>query len=330
MVKTMKAVAYYQYGSPDELQMVDIPKPTPNADEVLLKVHATALNAYDWRMLRAEPFIVRLVTGGLLKPSRNILGIDVAGRIEAVGSNITQFQPGDEVFGDISATGKGGMTEYIALPEKSLALKSPKMTFEEAAAFPMASVTTLQGLRDGGKLQPGQSVLINGASGGVGTFAVQIAKALGAEVTAVCSTSKMELARELGADFVIDYTQEDFTQNGKQYDVIYAANGYQPLAAYQRALKPSGYYVMVGGNGKQFFEAILLGGWMSRGGQKMGIFSAKPSQADLEIMRGWFDDGKVKPIIDSVYPLSEAADAVRYLERGHARGKLIIQVAAPI
>lgn len=323
----MKAVAYYHYGSPDELQMVDLPQPIPNPDEILLKVYATALNAYDWRMLRADPFIVRLVTGGYLKPARHILGIDVAGRIEAVGGNVTQFKVGDEVFGDISATGKGGMNEYVTLPEKPLALKSPNMSFEEAAAFPMAAVTALQGLRDGGQLLPGQAVLINGASGGVGTFAVQIAKALGAEVTAVCSTGKMDMARELGADYVIDYTQEDFMQSGKQYDVIYAANGYQPLAAYKRALKPSGYYVMVGGNGKQLFQAMLLGKWFSDKGQKMGTFSAAPSRPDLEIVRDWFDAGKVKPIIDRVYPLHEAADAVRYLEAGHARGKVIVQVA---
>lgn len=322
----MKAVAYYHYGSPDELQMVELPKPTPNPDEVLIKVHATALNAYDWRMLRADPFIVRLVTKGYFKPTRHILGIDVAGRVEAVGSNVTQFKPGDEVFGDISATGKGGMVEYVSVPEKTMALKSSKMSFEEAAAFPMAAVTALQGLRDGGRLSPGQSVLINGASGGVGTFAVQIAKAMGAEVTAVCSTSKMEMARSLGADEVIDYTKEDFAQRGKQYDLIFAANGYQPLAAYQRALKPRGSYVMVGGMGKQLFQALLLGSWMSKDGQKMGTFSAQPNQADLVTVRDWFDAGMVKPVIDRTYPLPEAADAVRYLENGHARGKVIVQV----
>ncbi|MCC6455707.1 MAG: NAD(P)-dependent alcohol dehydrogenase [Caldilineaceae bacterium] len=322
----MKAIVYTKYGPPEVLEFKDVAKPVPKDDEVLIKIHATSLNAYDWRMMRADPFLVRISGFGFFKPKYPILGIDIAGQVEAVGSKVTHFQPGDEVFGDISGTTKGGLAEYVAAPENRLALKPTTATFEEAAAVPMAAVTALQGLRDNGRLQPGQKVLINGASGGVGTFAVQLAKLLGAETTAVCSTRKMEMARSLGADHVIDYTQEDFTQSGKHYNLILAVNGYQSIAAYRRALSPKGIYVMVGGSATQLFQALLLGPWMSRGGQKMGALTAKPSQKDLLFLRDLIEAGKLKAVIDKCYPLHEAAEAIRYLESGHAAGKVVVTI----
>src|SRR5688572_6664592 len=226
----MKAIVYTQYGPPDVLQLKEIEKPTPKDNEVLVKICAASVNAYDWHYMRADPFLVRLM-GGLFRPRNPRLGADIAGRVEAVGSNVTQFRPGDEVYGDLAASGNGAFAEYAAVPEHALVLKPANLSFEQAAAVPMAAVTALQGLRDAGKLQPGQKVLINGASGGVGTFAVQIAKYFGAEVTAVCSTRNIDLVRSLGADHVIDYKRDDFTQNGQRYDLILAVNGYHPLSA---------------------------------------------------------------------------------------------------
>jgi NADPH:quinone reductase-like Zn-dependent oxidoreductase len=304
-----------------------VAKPTPKADEVLVKVHAASVNAYDWHLLTADIFLVRLMGGGLRRPKKAIPGVDIAGRIEAAGSNVKQFRPGDEVFGDISACGNGGFAEYVAVPEHALALKPAALSFEEAAAVPMAAITALQGLRDQGKIQAGQKVLINGASGGVGTFAVQIAKAFGAEVTAVCSTRNLDLARTLGADRVIDYTQEDFTRNGQTYDLILAANGYHPLSAYKRALTPQGIYVMAGGKPGQIFQAMLLGSWLSdNGGKRLGGFTAHANQKDLVMLKELLEAGKVVPVIDKRYSLSEAAEALRYLGAGHARGKVVITV----
>ena len=323
----MKAIVCTKYGPPDGLQLQEVAKPAPKADEVLVKVHAASVNAYDWHLLTADIFLVRLMGGGLRRPKKAIPGVDIAGRIEAAGSNVKQFRPGDEVFGDISACGNGGFAEYVSVPENALALKPATLSFEEAAAVPMAAVTALQGLRDQGKIQAGQKVLINGASGGVGTFAVQIAKAFGAEVTAVCSTRNLDLARTLGADRVIDYTKEDFTRNGQTYDLILAANGYHPLSAYKRALTPQGIYVMAGGKPGQIFQAMLLGSWMSEnGGKKLGGFTAKANQKDLVMLKELVEAGKVVPVIDRRYSLSEAAEALRYLGAGHARGKVVITV----
>ncbi|MCX6133325.1 MAG: NAD(P)-dependent alcohol dehydrogenase [Ignavibacteriales bacterium] len=314
-----------KYGSPDVLQFKEVEKPTPKDDEVLVRIHAASVNMYDWHLLTADIFVVRLMGGGLLRPKHPIPGADIAGRIEAAGSNVKQFRPGDEVFGDISACGDGGFGEYVAVPESSLALKPTNLTFAEAAAVPMAANTALQGLRDYGQIQQGQKVLIQGASGGVGTFAVQIAKSFGAEVTAVCSTRNLEQARSLGADHVIDYTKEDFTRSGQQYDLILAVNGYHPLSDYKRALTPQGIYVMAGGTGAQIFQAILLGPWMSKtGGKKMGGVTGRPKQEDLVFMKGLLEAGRVVPVIDRRYPLSETADALRYLGEGHARGKIVI------
>ena len=323
----MKAIVCTKYGPPDVLQLQEVAKPTPKADEVLVKVHAASVNAYDWHLLTADIFLVRLMGGGLLRPKKAIPGVDIAGRIEAAGSNVKQFRPGDEVFGDISACGNGGFAEYVSVPENALALKPATLSFEEAAAVPLAATTALQGLRDQGKIQAGQKVLINGASGGVGTFAVQIAKSFGAEVTAVCSTRNFDMARTLGADRVIDYTKEDFTHNGQTYDLILAANGYHPLSAYKRALTPQGIYVMVGGTPAQIFQAMLLGAWMSEnGGKRLGGFTAKANQKDLVMLKALVEAGKVVPVIDKRYSLSEAAEALRYLGAGHARGKVVITV----
>jgi NADPH:quinone reductase-like Zn-dependent oxidoreductase len=322
----MKAIVYTEYGSPDVLELKEVDKPTPTDNEVLVKVYAVSANAADLHLLRADPFLIRL-SSGLLKPKNTILGSDIAGRVEAVGRNVKQFKPGDEVFGDISAGGWGGFAEYACAHEDALVLKPANLSFEEAAAVPMAAVTALQGLRSKGHIQPRQKVLINGASGGVGTFAVQIAKAFGAEVTAVCSTRNLDIVRSIGADHVIDYTQEDFTQNGHRYDLILAANGYHPISDYRRVLSPTGTYVMSGGAMSQMTQAMLMGPWMSRNGQKMGNLAAKPNKTDLAFVKELLEACKVKPVIDRCYPLSEVADAIRYLEEGHAQGKVVITVA---
>ncbi|HSO12493.1 MAG TPA: NAD(P)-dependent alcohol dehydrogenase [Anaerolineales bacterium] len=324
----MKAIVYTKYGSPDVLQLKDVAKPALTENEVLVKVHAASVNAADWHLLTADIFLVRLMGMGLFKPKKTILGADIAGRVEAVGRNVKQFQPGDEVFGDISMHGNGSFAEYATAPESALALKPTNLSFEEAAAVPLAATTALQGLRDQGQIQPGQKVLINGASGGVGMFAVQIAKSFGAEVTAVCSTRNLDQARSLGADQVIDYNKEDFTKNGQKYDLILAANGYHSLAAYKRALTSKGIYVMAGGFPAQLFQAMLLGPWMSEsGGRKLGGVSAKANQKDLVLLKGLLEAGKVVPVIDKRYSLSEVPAALRYLGAGHARGKIVITVA---
>ena len=319
----MKAIVYTKYGSPDVLQLKNVEKPAPKDNEVLIKIHAASVNAYDWHFLTADIFLIRLMGGGLLKPKYTGLGADVAGRIEAVGKNVRLFQPGDEVFGMV----RGGFAEYACALEDAFALKPSNLSFEEAAAVPMAGVTALQGLRDEGQIQPGQKVLIHGASGGVGTFAVQIAKSFGAEVTAVCSTRNLDQARSIGADHVIDYTKENFTESGKQYDLIFAANGYHSLSAYKRALAPKGMYIMAGGTMAQIFQAMLFGSLMSeKGGKKMGGVSAKRSQEDLVVLKDLIEAGKVVPVIDRRYALSEAAEALRYLGTKHARGKVVIIV----
>ncbi len=321
----MKAIVYTKYGSPDVLQLKEVSKPAPKDDEVLVKVLAASVNAYDWHLLSADIFLIRFMGGGLLKPKNQQLGADIAGRVESVGKNGKQFKPGDEVFGDIAAWGHGGFSEYVSVPERALVLKPANLSFEEAAAVPMAAVTALQGLRDVGNIQAGQKVLIHGASGGVGTFAVQIAKSFGAEVTAVCSTRNLDQARSIGADHVIDYTKEDFSKNGQQYDLILAVNGYHPLSVYKRALAPKGIYVMAGGTMAQIFQAMLLGPLMSKkGGKKMGGVSAKLSQDDLVYLKGLLETGKVVPVIDKRYPLSETPEALRYIGEKHARGKVVI------
>ena len=323
----MKAIVRTKYGPPDVMRYTDVDRPTPQDDQVLIKVHAASVNAYDWHMLKADPFIVRFMGGGLFQPKNTILGGDVAGRVEAVGAGVTRFKPGDEVFGDVTSSGCGGFAEYACARKNKIALKPASMSFDEAAAIPMAGLTALQGLRDIGQLKAGQKTLINGASGGVGTFAVQIAKALGAEVTAVCSAGKMDMVRSLGPDHIIDYTKEDFTKSGKRYDLIFAANGNRSIFAYRRALNPNGILVIAGGTMKQFFQVATLGPLLSRlGSRKFRGTMCNPNQNDLELMADLFAAGKVRPVIDRRYPLSETADAVRYVDEGHALGKVIISV----
>jgi NADPH:quinone reductase-like Zn-dependent oxidoreductase len=320
----MEAIVYEKYGPPDVLQLKEIEKPTPKEDELLVKVQTASVNPADWHYVRGKPFFMRLMGIGLLKPKNRKLRADIAGRVEAVGSNVKQFQPGDEVFGRV----KGGFAEFVCVNENSFVLKSANSSFEEAAAVPIAALTALQGLRDTGKIQSGQKVLINGASGGVGTFAVQIAKAFGAEVTAVCSTRNLEIVRSIGADHVIDYTQEDFTKNGQRYDLIFAVNGYHSISDYKRALAPNGIYVAAGGTMTQLFQAMLLGPLMSMSGSKkmgsMGV--AEITKEDLAFMNELLETSKVVPVIDRHYPLSKTAEALRYLEEGHAQGKVIITV----
>jgi NADPH:quinone reductase-like Zn-dependent oxidoreductase len=323
----VKAIVYTKYGLPDVLELKDVEKPAPKDDEVLVKVHAAAANYADWALLRGKPVLVRLMAGGILKPKKTILGADIAGRVEAVGKNVKPFQPGDDVFGDISGCGWGGFAEYVSVPENALVLKPANLTFEQAAAVPMAAVTALQGLRDKGKIQAGQKVLINGASGGVGTFAVQIAKSFGTEVTAVCSTRNLDIVRSIGADHVVDYTKEDFTQDGQQYDLILAANGYHSLSDYKRALRPEGIYVCTGGSLTQIFQSMLLGPFISMtGSKKMGNSATNPNQKDLAFMKELLEAGKIVPVIDRRYPLSEVPEALRYLGEGHAQGKVVITV----
>ena len=323
----MKAIVYHNYGSPNVLHLEEVAKPTPKDNEVLVKVYAASINAADWHMLTADIFLIRLMGMGLLKPKNTILGADIAGCVEAVGRNVKQFRCGDAVFGDVFGYGSGSFAEYVSVPESALVLKPSNVSFEEAAAVPLAAVTALQGLRDQGHIQPGQKVLINGASGGVGTFAVQIAKSFGAEVTAVCSTRNLEMARSIGADHVINYKKEDFTRNGHQYDLILAVNGYHPISAYKRALTPKGIYVMAGGSPAQMFQSLLLGPWMSKSnGRKMTSVSAKTNPKDLAVIKYLLEDGKIVPVIDECYPLSKTAEAFGYFEKVHARGKVVITV----
>ena len=323
----MRAIVYKSYGPSDVLQLKDVEKPTPKDNEVLVRVYAASVNAADWRMMRADPFLVRLYAG-FLKPTKfQTLGADIAGRVVAVGKSVRQFHPGDEVFGDVFASGFGGFAEYKCANESELVMKPANISFEEAAAVPLAALTALQGLRDKGQIQPGQRVLINGASGGVGTFAVQLAKYFGAEVTAVCSTGKVELARSLGADHVIDYTREDFTRSGQRYELIFAANGNRSIFDYRRVLTSKGAYVMAGGNTGQLFQVLLLGPLISLfGKQRMGSLTSTPNQKDLQFMKELLESGKIKPVIDRRYPLSEVPEAIRYVEEGHAKGKVVIVV----
>ena len=319
----MKAIVNERYGSPDVLQLKEIDKPTPKDDEVLVKIHAASVNYNTLLFVKGEPFVGRLFTG-LLKPKIKTPGNDIAGQVEAVGKNVKQFQPGDEVFGDISESGFGAFAEYVSVPEKALVLKPANISFEEAAAVPEAALVALQALRDSGQIQAGKKVLIYGASGGIGTFAVQIAKYFGAEVTGVCSTRNLDMVRSIGADHVIDYTQEDFTKNEQRYDLIVATAGHRSIFDYKRALSPGGIYVVTGGSMSQIFQGMLLGPWISMiGKKKLGSLTVKPNN-DLDFIKELIESGKIKPVIDRTYPLNEAAEALKYYGEGHARGKVVI------
>ena len=321
----MKAMVYTEYGPPEVLQLKEVAKPTAKEDEVLVNVQAVSVNPFEWHHLRGTPFPLRL-SSGLLKPKHKILGLDMAGRIEAVGSNVKQFQPGDEVFG---VSDFGAFAEYVSAREAALVLKPANISFEEAAAAPVVAFSALQGLRDKGQIQPGQKVLINGASGGVGTFAVQIAKSFGAEVTGVCSTRNLDMVRSIGADRVIDYTEEDFTQKGPRYDLIIDNVGNRSVSDLRRALSSQGICVIIGYSSPGLLlQHMLLGTLVSMtGSKKIGLLGeAKPNKKDLVLTAELLEAGKVVPVIDRRYPLSETAEAIRYLEEGHARGKVIITV----
>ncbi|HTD41465.1 MAG TPA: NAD(P)-dependent alcohol dehydrogenase [Mucilaginibacter sp.] len=320
----MKAVTYNEYGSPDVLQISDVEKPVPNDNEVLIKVHAASVNPYDWHFMRGTPYLVRIVAG-LSKPKVTRLGADVAGLIEAVGKNVAQFQPGDAVFGSC----RGAFAEYVCASESGLVIKPDNVTFEQAASVPIAALTALQGLRNKGHIQRGQNVLINGAAGGVGTFAVQIARWLGADVTGVCSTGNVDMVRSIGADHVVDYTRDDFTKSGRLYDIIFDTIGNHSLSAYRGVLNPGGIHVGVGGPTDlwmistlgQAIKALLVSTF---GRKKFVGFMARINKDDLTTIQGLMQSGKVTPVIDKYYKLIEVPEAIRYLEEGHARGKVVI------
>jgi 2-desacetyl-2-hydroxyethyl bacteriochlorophyllide A dehydrogenase len=311
----MKAVVYDRRNSPNVLAVREVEIPVPQDNEVLVKIHAVSLNAADYRSMQV----------GII-PKRKIFGADIAGQVEKVGKNIENFKVGDDVFGDIARAGFGGLAEYAVAPEQFLALKPSNISFEEAAAIPMASVTALQALRDLGNIQKGQKVLICGAGGGVGNFAVQLAKSFGAEVIAVCSTENAEIVRSIGADTIIDYKTEDFTKSGKHYDLVLAVNGNHSLFAYKGILTTHGVIVMAGGSLAQLFSTIIFGSLLSIGNKKIRHLSTKYNRKDLELVTKLVEAGKVKPIIDRRYPLDQTAEAMRYIKKGHARGKVIITV----
>ena len=324
----MKAIVRDNYGPPDVLELEDLSKPEPGGDGVLLRVHATSVNPADWHILRGDPYVSRLQLG-LREPKDRVLGCDVAGRVETVGESVTMLRPGDEVFGSPFMRGFGAFAEHLRISEDLLAPKPATLSFEQAAAVPLAASTALQGLRDHGRIEPGQRVLIIGASGGVGTFAVQIAKSFEAEVTGVCSTRNVDIARSLGADHIIDYTEEDFTRSGRKYDLIFQLAGTRSPSDCRRALTPEGTLVQISGESdgrwigpiSRMIKAVVLSPFVS---QNLGSFLAKPTQDDLQFLKELIEAGKVKPVIDRTYPLSEAPEAIRYVEEGHARGKVAI------
>ena len=330
----MKAAIFHKYEDLDSLELIELEIPTPRDNEVLIKVHASSVNSWDGDILKGIPFVNR-VSFGLFKPKTKIIGCDIAGQVEKVGRNVKHLKAGDEVLGDISTSGMGGMAEYVCAPEKVLALKPVGMTFEEAAAIPHTGVLALQGLRDKGHIHKGQKVLINGAGGGSGTFGVQIAKLFGAEVTCVDQERKFDMLRSLGADNLIDYTKENFTKNGQVYDLILDVVTYRSIFEYKRSLGPKGIYVMLGGGDyakvtQIFFLGPLITMTQSlfrrKAGKKMGILMHKPNKKDLNTLIKLFEAGKVVPVIDRTYPLSELAEAFRYYGQGLSLGKIVITI----
>jgi NADPH:quinone reductase-like Zn-dependent oxidoreductase len=320
----MKAIVYTKYGPPEALQLKEVAKPTPKDDEVLIKVQAVSVNRSDWEGLRGKPLYARI--GGLLRPRQQRLGSDIAGRVEVAGRNVSRFQPGDEVFGDILPR-MGGFAEYVCARESALALKPASMTFEQVAAIPQAAVIALQGIRDKGHVQPGQKVLINGAGGGAGMFAVQLAKMYGAEVTGVDNTGKLDFMRSLGADHVIDHTREDFTKNGEQYDLILDIVAHRSVFAYKRALRSNGSYFLAGGSVSTMLQILLVGPWIRRTtGKKIRILAVRPNIEDVHFMKDLIEAGKVTLVIDKTYLLSEVPEAIGYVGEGQAQGKVVITV----
>ena len=311
----MKAIVYSKKSHPDKLICCDIDKPVPNDNEVLIKVHAVSLNAADYRSMKM----------GLI-PERKIFGADIAGRIESVGKNISLFKPGDEVMGDLASYGFGGLAEYVTASERALIIKPEQISFEDGATLPMAAMTALQALRDKANIQKGQKVLIVGSSGGVGTFAIQLAKYFEAEVTGVCSSKNVQQTLSLGADYVIDYTKEEFTKKDKRYDILLGINGNYPLIAYKKILTSNGTYVMVGGSLSQVFKSLLLGWILSFGSKKMKSLAAKANKPDLELLAKLLEKGIIKPVIDRRYSLDKTVDAMNYLKQGHSTGKVVIDI----
>ena len=324
----MKAIVQSEYGSADVLRLAEVAKPTCTGDDdVLVRVQTASVNAGDWHLMRGDPFFIRLMFGGLLRPKIKTLGSDMAGQVEAVGKNVTRFQPGDEVFGDLTECGFSAFAEYVCVPAEALVLKPATVGFELAAAVPGSAIAALQGLRDCGQVQPGQRVLINGASGGVGSFAVQMAKGLGAEVTAVCSMSKVGMVRALNPDHIIDYTQTDITQTGQQYDLILDAAAYRSALDYFPVLSPEGTYVLVGGSTSRFLQAMLLSLWFSKPHRRqVKCLAAKPNQDDLTLIKDWIEAEKIVPVIDRTYSLKEVPAAIRHLEQRQVQGKVVIYV----
>jgi NADPH:quinone reductase-like Zn-dependent oxidoreductase len=320
----MKAVLRHAYGSPDVLQLGEAPTPTPEAGEVRVRVRAASVNAGDWHLMRADPFFLRLMYGGLLRPKHQVLGSDVAGTVETVGSDVTGLRPGDDVFGDLSEHGFGAFAEYACAPADAFSPMPAGATYEQAAAVPVAGLAALQALRDDGGVGPGDRVLVNGASGGVGTFAVQIAKHFGAEVTGVCSTRNVDLVRSLGADRVVDYTREEVTQGGERYDLVLDAAAFRSPLAFRPLLAPGGAYVLIGGSTARLFQAMLLGPWMRRSGIRMAVHMSKPNRDDLGVLKGFVESGAVTPAVDRTYPLAEVPDAIRRLEARRVSGKVVI------
>ena len=318
----MRAVVWTRYGSPDVLQQQDLERPISKDDEVLVKVHAASINSWDWELLNGES---RINLGGRLKPPYKILGCDVAGTVEDVGRNVTRFRPGDEVFGDISRDGWGGFAEFVCARETSLSRKRASLSFEQAAAIPQAAGLALQSLRDKGNIRSGQRVLINGAGGGVGTFAVQIAKSFGAEVTGVDKAEKLDMLLSIGADHVIDYNREDFTRRGQEYDLIVDVVSHRSVFDYRRALAPKGICVLVGGSGRAILKSLLLGSW-ALGDRKVTLLLYKPNPLDLALICDLFEAGKIVPVIDRRYSLSDVADAFRYYAEGNVKGKIVVTV----
>jgi NADPH:quinone reductase-like Zn-dependent oxidoreductase len=335
----MKAIVYDEYGSPDVLELKDIDKPLVKDNEVLVRVHAASVNRLDWHLMRGSPYMARL-QAGLRKPKDSVLGADVAGQVEAVGKHVTKLQPGDEVFGSLFGHGFGAFAEYVSVSDELLELKPANLSFEQAAAVPVAALTALQGLRDHGGIEPGQEVLIIGASGGVGTFAVQIAKSFGAEVTGVCSTRNVDMVRSIGADHVIDYTQEDFTDGEQRFDLIFETAGSHSPSEIRRALTSKGTLVLIGHGGSEgrwigpfgrMIRALVVSRFVS---QRMVSYTGKPNyssapnEGDLATLRELIESGRITPVIDRTYSLSETPDAIRDLEEGHTRGKVVITVSA--
>ena len=324
----MKAYHRTEYGTPEVLSLREVARPAAGPGEVIVRIGAVSLNFADWGVLTGRPYMVRMMVGGLRSPRVTRLGADIAGRVEAVGAGVETFAVGDAVFGDLSGSGFGGFAEYVSAPADALAPIPAGVDPADAAALPIAGSTALQGLRDRGRIAPGQKVVVSGASGGVGSFAVQIAKSYGAEVTAVCSSAKTGMVRSIGADHVIDYTRTDFTRTGERYDLIIGANGYYPITAYRRALRRGGSYVATGGKLRQIFQAMLLGPLLSIGSKRLCSCSAQTRREDLVFLAELVHSGKVKPLIDRTYNFEQLPEALAYLGEGHANGKVVVTVGS--